>query len=483
MATIEELLLSIDVELEQAKKMRERCLTEVRTMVAKAKHDGRSNFTEDEDKDTEAAFARVKQLDTDIAGIERKRQIALKTKEHEDLIKADQDKRDPKSAVALPRPAYDQVARVGQEPRTYTRENDRKGAEFVRDVTRQFLFRDPESESRLARHMQEERVERAKYLTRAAGTGAFAGLTVPQYLTDMYAPAVSSMRPFADACNHHDLPASGMTVNISRITTATSAALQASENTGVSETNIDDTLLTENIQTAAGQQTLSRQAIERGTGVEEVVMDDLFRRYAAVLDNTLLSQATTGLVAVATSQAYTDASPTGVKTYAKIIGAQSTVETNLLGFAQPDLAIMHPRRWYALLSSMSANFPLFNSNPAGPDGQQVGVNAAQNYGTPFRGTLPNGMHVVVDSNVSILCNGTATTGGTQDQIYVTSAQECHLWEDPAAPVFLRAEQPAAASLGVLLVLYGYFAYSFRRYTGSVVQIYDTGLAAPTFLGA
>jgi hypothetical protein len=59
-----------------------------------------------------------------------------------------------------------------------------------------------------------------------------------------------------------------MTVNISRITTATSVALQASENTAVSETNIDDTLLTENVQTAAGQQTLSRQAIDRGTGVD-----------------------------------------------------------------------------------------------------------------------------------------------------------------------------------------------------------------------
>ena len=63
------------------------------------------------------------------------------------------------------------------------------------------------------------------------------------------------------------LPSQGMTVNISRITTATSVALQASENTAVSNTDIDDTILTENVQTAAGQQTLSRQALDRGTGI------------------------------------------------------------------------------------------------------------------------------------------------------------------------------------------------------------------------
>jgi hypothetical protein len=33
-------------------------------------------------------------------------------------------------------------------------------------------------------------------------------------------------------------------------------------------------------------------------------------------------------------------------------------------------------------------------------------------------------------------------------------------------VFIRAEQPAAASLGVLLVVYGYFAYTFARYANS-----------------
>ena len=60
-----------------------------------------------------------------------------------------------------------------------------------------------------------------------------------------------------------------MTVDISRITTASSVALQAAETTAVSETNIDDTLLSIPVQTAAGQQTMSRQAIDRGAGIED----------------------------------------------------------------------------------------------------------------------------------------------------------------------------------------------------------------------
>jgi hypothetical protein len=347
-------------------------------------------------------------------------------------------------------------------------------------VTRQFLYRDIESEQRLARHMQEERVERGQYMQRAAGTGAFAGLTVPQYLTDMYAPAVAALRPFADQCNKHDLPPDGMTVNISQITTATSAALQASENTGVSETNIDDTLLTESVQTAAGQQTLSRQAIDRGTGVEGIVMDDLFRRYATVLDSTLINQASTGLAAVTASQTLGTA-PSGPVLYSNIIGAAATVETTLLGWAQPDMVVMHPRRWYKLLSAVSATWPMvINNVPL----QAVGESSGLGYAQGIRGQLANGMKVCVDANVSTVALATAITGGTQDQIYVVPTQEMHLWEDPSAPVFIRAEQPAAANLGVVMVLYGYFAYCFRRFpSGASVKINGAGLVPPVFDGA
>lgn len=389
--------------------------------------------------------------------------------------------------------SYDQVARVTSEERTYAAHKERDfdqrtgalrsgakaGADFERDVAAAFLG-DYAAQERLARHMSEERVERGQYLFRAAGTGAFAGLTVPQYLTDLYAPAAAAVRPFADACNKHLLPSAGMTVNLARITTATSAALQASENTGVSETNIDDTLLTINVQTIAGQQTLSRQAIERGTGVEAVVMDDLFRRYHTTLDSTLLNQASTGLAAASTYVPYVSASPKVTEAYPIVISAQAAVEAALLDEATGDnLVVMHSRRWYWMQNGLSSTFPLIAQPGIVP--QTLGENFNEVYGRGVRGVLPNGAPVIVDNNITTAALAQAITGGTQDQIYVLDRREAHLWEDPAAPVFIRAEQPAAASLGVLFVLYGYMAYTFQRYAQSQV-IAGTGCVTPAFAG-
>lgn len=373
-------------------------------------------------------------------------------------------------------PAYDQVARVGAEKRTYNPDADKAGGSFLRDVGLQLLG-DFAAGDRLSRHMAEERVERADFFARAAGTGAFAGLTVPQYLTDMYAPAAKANRPFAEACNKHALPSDGMVVNLSRITTGTSAALQASENTGVSETNIDDTLLSIPVQTVAGQQTLSRQAIERGTGVEDAMMDDLFRSYHTALDSTLLNQATTGLSAISGAMAtYVDATPTVAELYPKFAQALSLVEAALLDQdANDQIAVMHSRRWYWLQNAVGSSWP-FAQQPGIP--AQMGiVNLAESYGPGVRGVLPNGVPVIVDNNVT-----TAAGAGTEDEIYIANRRECHLWEDPSAPVMIRAEQTAAGSLGVLFVAYGYFAYTFGRYSGGTQKISGTGLIAPTFGG-
>jgi hypothetical protein len=376
---------------------------------------------------------------------------------------------------------YDRQYRVGAEARVYSPETDPTGSAFLHDVAGAYRGSDPSAVSRLGRYMDEERVERGQYLTRAAGTGNFAGLTVPQYLTDMYAPAVAAMRPFADACAHHDLPRDGMTVNLSRVTTATSVALQATEGNAVANQDPDDTLLTENVQTAAGYATLSRQAIDRGTNVEDVTMGDLQKRYASTLDSTLINQTTTGLAALAVSQAYVNATvdTTAIPAVWKaIIQAQNTSEGVLLAQAPVTHVIIHNRRWNWLTAAVSASWPVIagTNQPV----QSWGVRQTNEYGAGIRGVCANGLKVITDFNISTVCLGTALTGGTQDQIYVVAADECHLWEDPNAPQFIRAEQPQATNLAVQLVLYGYFAYTLRRYPGAFVVINGTGLATPSF---
>jgi hypothetical protein len=482
MATIDDLIASHEVELEAAKKRRDKCTIEVKSILALAGQEGRSNLTPEEDDRVNELFGLRDKAKADIVGIQAKLSTShrVKTEENEAIRAASETTPTP---TAQRRPAYDQVARVGQEERAYHAGNDPKGGNFLRDVARQFLYSDVRAAEKLSRHMAEERVERAQYMERAAGdtlTSNWAGLTVPQYLTDMYAPAIAALRPFADICNKHPLPPDGMSVNISRITTATSAALQSTELTAVSATSADDTLLTENIQTVAGQQTMSRQAIDRGTGIESIIMDDLFRRYATTLDSTLINQATTGLSAVSTATAFTTASPSFVSTtaanslYGKILGAASGVEAAMLAQGVPTHAIMHSRRWYWASAQVNSVWPSVQQ-PALPT-EVGGINLGSGYNQGVRGVLPNGLAVVVDNNVATNF-GTATS---EDEIYVVPANECHLWEDPSAPVFIRAEQPAAATLGVLLVMYGYFAYSFRRYANGMQKVGGTGLTTPSF---
>jgi len=478
-----DLLAQMEVELEANQKRQSKTIAERQLILAKVQQEGRSTLEKEEDDRVEELRALKADLEEQEAGIKHRLAQAQELVGEEEAREKKQ--REIKPAAAPRRPAYDEVARVASEERTYHMGNDRTGGQFLRDLTHQFLYNDATAASRLARHMQEERVERAStfdgFQSRAAGTGAFAGLTVPQYLTDLYAPNIAALRPFANICNKHPLPEAGMSVNISRITTATSAALQASENSAVSETNIDDTLLTENIQTAAGQQTLSRQAIDRGTGIEAVVMDDLFRRYATTLDSTLITQGTTGLSAVAQSTAFTTASPDFLSTtaanslYGKILSATSGVEAALLAYGYATHAIMHSRRWHWINSRVNSVWPGI-TQPNGIPTQAAGLNVGAAYNDGIRGTLPNGLLVVVDNNLTTN-NGTGTS---EDEIYIVPAMECHLWEDPSAPLFIRAEQPAAASLGVLLVMYGYFAYSFRRYTNGMSKVNGTGLTTPTF---
>jgi hypothetical protein len=479
MTTFEELIQSAEVEEDQTLKRRERALAEVKVIHAKARQEARARLTEHEDADVAAAMQSHENAENDLKAI-RSKLAQLKTaKVAEDANTAALETRDPNpaSTAVAARPSYDRIARVGGESRTYRPDTDPVGRQFLLDVARRHLGLDVEADYRLNNHMREERVERAAYFqTRAAGdatTGAFSGLVVPQYLTDMVAPAIAGLRPFADICNKHPLPPNGMTFNISKITTATSAALQSSELSAVSATSIDDTLLAISVQTAAGQQLMSRQAIERGTGTEDVTVQDLYKRYATVLDSTLINQASTGLTNVAQSVAYTDGTPTVQELWPKIHNALSNQETALLAQAVPSHVIMHSRRWYWMQSQVGTSWP-FVSQPGIPT-QAGATNFGVGYAAGARGVLPNGMPVVVDNNI-----GTTLGAGTEDEIYTVAAAECHLWEDSSAPTFIRAEQPSAASLGVLLVLYGYFAYTHNRYTNGQSKIAGTGLIAPTF---
>lgn len=361
---------------------------------------------------------------------------------------------------------------IVNEARTYT---ENSGNSFIADAFNAQYKGDYTAQDRLARHSREESVER-----RDVGTGQFSGLVIPQYLVDLAAPFARAGRPTADfATNKHVLPAAGMTLNISRMTTGTSTAVQATENSAVSDTDSDDTLLTIDVRTIAGQQDLSKQVIERGSGVDAFVVQDLIRSWHTTLDNQILNgdgtsgtilgiRSTTGINDVT----FNEAAPTVANLYPKLADAYQAIQTSV--FMNPTHWIMHPRRLAFLLSGVDLQErPLVLPALNGPFNAVAVGQGAASYGNS--GYTMFGLPIIADANV-------VTTGGagTEDQIYCVTAPELHLWEQAGSPFALTFDATGAGSLTVKSVVYGYTCFTAGRYPGAVSRILGTGLIAPTF---
>jgi len=362
--------------------------------------------------------------------------------------------------------------KVTKEARTYSAESD---ASFFKDAYNAQFKSDYAAQERLARHQREEEIER-----RDVGTAQFEGLVIPQYLTEFAIGLARAGRPFADfATSKHTLPPSGMTLNISRMTTGSSTAVQVTQNDAVSETDVDDTLLTINVRTIAGQQDISRQAIERGTGIDQFVAQDLIRSWHTTLDNQILNGSGSAGTMVGLANAggnsvtFTSTSPTVALLYPKLADAIAKIQTN--AFVNPTHFVVHPRRLAFLLAAVdSSNRPLVVPAANGPTnavGTGAGLAAYGNSGYQMLG-LP----IVTDANITTT-NGAATN---QDEIYVVTASECHLWEQPGSPFTLRYDATGAGNLTIKTVVYGFACFTAGRLPLANSIVSGTGLTTPSF---
>jgi HK97 family phage major capsid protein len=424
---------------------RDAILAKADAIVETAKTEAR-DLSSDEDTAVVKALDEVRELDAQIAThgeLEQRAAEATKLRE--------QNKISENVAPAV----------VKREARTYTAQ---ASTSFVADAYSAQFMGDFAAQERLARHMNEERIER-----RDVTSANFAGLVVPQYLTELAAPFARAGRPTADIARKHELPASGMTINLSKVTTGSSAASQ-SEGASVSETNMDDTLLTLNVVTIAGQQNVSRQSLERGTGIDALVMADLTSAYQTTLNAAVVAEL---FSSAGQSVTYTDASPTVAELYPKLLDAIQKVQTTYFG--GPNVIVMHPRRLAFILAALdSTNRPLAVPTPVAMNPVAYGSGSVQ-YGNS--GYSIAGLPVVTDASVAT----NKGTGTDQDTIYIGNAQELHLWEqNNGNPMLLRFEQPKGAELDVTMIVYGYNAFTANRYPNAWAQINGTGLVAPTF---
>lgn len=458
---------------------------EMDAVIASAEERDDGNLTDEETERLQAARSAIAELDEQRAAAEQR--LAE--------LEADAEAR---KAAEEARQRYEQAGDAGQSHRVgnvsvreelvYRPEGRHS---FFSDAFRAARGHDFGAQDRLRQHQRQMEELGAELRDgdperRDVGTGAFGSLVVPQYLVDEFAPVLRNSRATANAVRGEDLPPEGMTVTIPRGESGVSVAPQATENTGVSETDADfDNDLTINVRTFSGQQDVSRQSLERGTpGLDRLLYDDLVGAYGERLNSSIIADDGTsgtheGLLESdgVNAVTYTDTNPTVAEIWPKISDAVQQVATNRKRAA--NLIVMHPRRWGWFTAALDdQNRPLVYSGDPARAFNALGL-------APGDGGFGEGQLVGTLQNIAVLVDaGIPTnlgTGTDEDRIIVLRRQDPILWEEmDGMPRELRFEETLGGNLTVKLVVYGYSAFTAERYPEAVSIVSGTGLVAPTF---
>lgn len=363
--------------------------------------------------------------------------------------------------------------RVGKEEDVYRPEGKYS---FFRDMYAARYASDPLAAERQLRHARSHELE-----TRDAATSAFAGLVVPQYLVDEFAPIARQGRPFADFIGSRDLPPEGMTLNVPRGNTGTIVVSQTSENSAVGEQDYGAEDIVVPVRTIAGQHDMSRQALDRGRGTDTEVMNDLGEAYTAELDRQVIAGTGAngqhlGLLSTTNVATITVTSANGVTQIRQIAGAASRVHSNRFMAAQ--VIVVHPRRWaFWVQSTDSQGRPLVTPRANGPQNAYgVGDLTAAN---GIVGDL-YGLPVLADPNIPTTLSYDVTQSSNTDPIIVTRASDLRLYEDDPMPRRVRFEETIAGSLTVKIVAFDYSAFTAGRYATASVVLAGSGLTIPAF---
>lgn len=367
------------------------------------------------------------------------------------------------------------TVRVGSEARQYRADDAATGRPtFLQDLYRSQVQRDPSASERLARHGAEVEVEHPDFTKRAAGTGAVSGFVPPQYLVDLWAELARAGRPVADLCTTLPLPETGMTFSVPRITTGTATGVQTAENTTVSSTDIDDTLLTAPLVTIAGYNDMSRQSIERGIMVDRIVFGDLAADYNAKLDAQVINGSGSsgqhlGILGISSTNTvtYTDASPSVSEMWPKLADLVRKVASQR--FTGATGIVMTPDMWgWFLAAQDTTGRPLIDANGTGQN--SLGTSNVPQY----EGAAGALLKVPVYLSGNIPTNLGAGTNETR--IIAADFRDLFLAEENGgAPVQLRFDDVLSGSLGVRLLAYGYSAFIAGRQPKAISVMSGTGL--------
>lgn len=364
---------------------------------------------------------------------------------------------------------------VQSEPQVYRNAPD--SPSYFRDLHQAKQRGDRDAMDRLNRNNKMVAEKRA--LSTANGAGG--EWVPPLWIEEQWIKVVRPGRVTANVSTHNPLPGGTDVINLPKMLTGTAVAVQATQGTGIQQTDATTGSISSPIITIAGGQTVAMQLVEQSPlNVDDLILGDLAADYATkanlqVLSGTGSSGQATGLLTLAgtNSVAWTQSTPAvggdgGL--YAMLGQAVSAIHTNRL--APPDCIIMHPRRWAWVESrSDSSNRPLVvpgAQNPMNSSGTMGPLAAEGRVGTMM------GLPVYVDASIPV----NVGVGTNQDVVIVTRSSDLYLWESS-----LRAEafeQTYASTLQLLCRVYAYLSYQPGRYPKSTAIISGTGLVTPVW---
>jgi HK97 family phage major capsid protein len=352
---------------------------------------------------------------------------------------------------------------------------DRPERSYFRDLYLAKVSGDSDAAERLAQHSLHVATEARDNNTTDTSGGEFVP---PLWLIDEYVAKSRAGRVTADLCNKFALPAGTDSINVPAITTGTSVAAQATQNTAVSETDLVTASVTAPVRTYGGISDCSVQLVEQSpVAFDQVIFQDLASAHSQAIDSAVIngtgaSGTHEGILNADTinSVTYTAATPTVAGLFPKLADAVQQVSSNV--FAPANAIVMHPRRWGFLVAGLdSSNRPLVVPNSSGP------TNAVATFGDvaaeAFAGTLL-GLPVFLDANIPTNLG----SGTNEDRIIVGKFDEAFLYEGaPKAEVF---RETLSAELTVRFRLYNYSAFTAERRPTAFSQVGGSGLATPSF---
>ncbi len=320
---------------------------------------------------------------------------------------------------------------------------------------------------------------------RTDGQGGY--LVPPVWLMDELIPILRAGRVIADQCNGQDLPAGTDSINLPKLATGTSTAIQTADAQSVSSTDFTDTSVSAGVKTIAGQEDISIQLLEQSPlSLDSVIFSDLIADYNKKLDLQVLAGTNAngqvqGLYSSAGASSwtnynqvtYTDASPTAPELFSPLAVALSQIEQNRFDLEGVKF-FMHSRRWFWMAAAVDGNSRPIVLPSSFPGFNPLAVAGATAVPPGYKGQLALGFPVFTDPLVTT--TDTAGGGTLQDIIIALKTPDAFLFEGELRQRTLP--EVLSGTLQVRFQVYNYVAF-LLRYAQSLAIISGSGMAAPS----